>query len=160
MSVKRLHSVNQKAAAGHPRGGCTPPAPSPWIRPCLVCTLLNGCVQTNLIRSHFCAATGLDSLSGPVVRYESSLQKMITTEGVMLQFSVKSSKTSITDSFCFKLTLKQNNSVILRTVYDICREWKTALPIIIPLPLGSLRQVLEIKDPNKRQCNAFYSDTM
>ena len=28
-------------------------------------TLLNGCVQTNLILSHFCAATGLESLSTP-----------------------------------------------------------------------------------------------
>ena len=28
-------------------------------------TLLNGCVQTNLILSHFCAAMGLESLSTP-----------------------------------------------------------------------------------------------
>ena len=32
MTVKRLHSVNYKAA-GHPGRGCAPPAPSPWIRP-------------------------------------------------------------------------------------------------------------------------------
>ena len=31
---------------------------------------------------------------------------------------------------------------------------------IIPLALGSLRQVIKIKDPSKRQCNAFCSDTM